>query len=322
MTNPKPFFLCAPQRTQRLCGEFPLKALFRDFAVLAVLSAAVGCKSSSADLTPEQEYYAGRAFSANVLQEYKSIVRSPSVQQYVYNVGTVLAVHSARPETHLGPWHSYHFAVLDTDNVNAFAAPSGFVFVTKGLLRKCETEDELAAVIAHEIGHVALRHPEDAAATAKQHAEQAELLGSLGKALGQAAAEYGAQEGKEKLQQIGQIADQYAQDFAKAMNEVFGNLIRKGYDRDKELAADRAGVDLLAKVGYDPLALRRVLERMGKPQKGVVGWLGDTHPAPQDRVAAIDQHLAQRSAEGKPLKEARVETARTERFKKAVAKLK
>ena len=105
------------------------------------------------DLTPEQEYYIGRAVAAQVFQSYPPLDK-PKANNYLNLLGQSLAVFSDRPETFGG----YHFLLLDSDEINAFAAPGGLILVTRGMLRCCENEDELAAVLAHEICHVELKH--------------------------------------------------------------------------------------------------------------------------------------------------------------------
>lgn len=267
--------------------------------------------ATSADLTPQQEYYAGRALAANSLHEYKRVLQNPELERYVYLVGTFLAMNSDRAETYRGPMKSYRFTILDTDEVNAFAAPSGFVFVTKGLVKQCQDEDELAAVIAHEIGHVVLRHPEDAAATAKRHADAQEAVSFIGSVL----SAIGKASDDKEMQKFGQ----QVVDFSKAMDEISG-IVLKGYDRKQEYAADAEGLRLLARVGYDPQSMKRMLQRLGPRKSGVLGWVGDTHPAPAERVGEIDRFLAERRAEGKPLR-GHVEEARTARFHKAVSGL-
>ncbi len=279
-------------------------------ALIAALPLLAAC-SSSADLTPEQEYYAGRAMSANVLATYARIYQDDALHKYLYKVGTLVAMCSERAETFHGPCKSYCFTVLDEETPNAFGAPSGFVFITKGLLKKCETEDELAAIIAHEVSHIVLKHPEDAAATAKQNADTQKgvsFLGGIVSTVGQVT-------GKEEVQAWGGTVSQ----FAEAMDEI-NNIFEKGFSREQEYEADAAAVQLMAIVGYDPLALKRMLQRLGERKTGVLGWAGDTHPAPQDRVAEIDNFLARREAEGTPLR-GRVEDVRTERFLKATAGL-
>jgi beta-barrel assembly-enhancing protease len=104
------------------------------------------------------------------------------------------------------------------------------------------------------------------------------------------------------------------------MDEIC-NIFEKGFSREQEYAADAMGVDLAAKVGYDPMAMKRMLGRLGEKKAGSLGWAGDTHPAPKDRIQEIDKLAAQRQKEGQPLR-GRVDEARTARFKAATANLK
>jgi predicted Zn-dependent protease len=117
--------------------------------------AEVGQKVAKAneDFTPEQEYYIGRTVAATVLGIYKPW-DGPKANEYLNTLGNSLAVFSVLPETFKG----YHFLIMDTDEINAFGAPSGFVLISRGLLRCAASEDEVAAILAHEIGHVSLKH--------------------------------------------------------------------------------------------------------------------------------------------------------------------
>ncbi|MCX8107663.1 MAG: M48 family metalloprotease, partial [Verrucomicrobiae bacterium] len=104
-------------------------------------------------ITPEQEYYIGRAVAATILKTYRPY-EDETANRYLTVLGQALALASDRPETFCG----YHFLILDTDEINAFAMPGGLIFVSRGLLRCCKHEDAVAAVLAHEIGHVECQH--------------------------------------------------------------------------------------------------------------------------------------------------------------------
>jgi predicted Zn-dependent protease len=108
---------------------------------------------SAEEFTPEQEYYIGRTVGAVVLTRDQAYDQT-AVNRYVNTLGQTLAQASDLPSIFGG----YHFLVLNSDDINAFATPSGLVFVTRGLLRCCRSEEALAAVLAHEIGHIQLRH--------------------------------------------------------------------------------------------------------------------------------------------------------------------
>ncbi len=105
------------------------------------------------DFTPEQEYYIGRSVGAVIVNRYKPYPNAQA-NSYLNLVGQTLAQASDRPETFGG----YHFLILDSDEINAFAAPGGLIFVSRGMLRCCRSEDAVAAVLAHEVGHIQLRH--------------------------------------------------------------------------------------------------------------------------------------------------------------------
>jgi predicted Zn-dependent protease len=114
------------------------------------------------DITPEQEYYVGRAVGANLLAQYPPY-DAAAANSYLNLLGQSLAQVSDRPETFGG----YHFLVLDSAEINAFAAPGGLIFVSRGLLRCADSEDGVAAILAHEIGHVAKQHGLKAIKTAR-----------------------------------------------------------------------------------------------------------------------------------------------------------
>src|SRR5438552_315512 len=147
-------------------------------------AAAVGC-GSPAKLTESQEYYVGRGVAANAIVATQGL-QIGDLEDYVNRVGMTIALASDRPETFKG----YYFAVLRTETVNAFAAPGGFVFVTTAAIKRMNTEDELAAVLAHEIAHVNLRHPEEFANNATRKSgvmdivAKGEHLGTAGSVVG------------------------------------------------------------------------------------------------------------------------------------------
>ena len=105
------------------------------------------------EITPEQRHFVGRAVGATILQSYEPYDNA-KLNAYLNVLGKSLSVASDMPETFSG----YHFLALDTAEINAFAAPGGFIFISRGLIRCCDTEDALAAVLAHEIGHVQADH--------------------------------------------------------------------------------------------------------------------------------------------------------------------
>ena len=174
------------------------------------------------DITPEQEYYIGRTVAATVLLGYKPL-QADGLNDYLNRVGQALAQFSTRPETFGG----YHFLVLDSDEINAFAAPGGLILVTRGLLQCCQTEDELAAVLAHEIGHVE-----------KLHGLRAIRTGRLNSALTILAVEAGKNLAGENLAEVTKAFDE-------SINDITTTLMNSGYSRRLEFEADAAAIAIL-----------------------------------------------------------------------------
>lgn len=228
-------------------------------------------RKSFQDLDPSEEHYIGRSVAAQILSMpgYQPLTEGPA-SEYVNTVGHAIAMTNDGVRH---PFLDYQFVVLDTDEVNAFACPGGTVFVSKGLLRATSSEEELAAVLAHEIAHVTLRH----GLAAIQKANLAEAFTYLGAGAAQATMK------KEDLQKLTGLFDS-------SVKDVVHTLITGGYSRDAELAADKLGRSFLLGTGYDPQALTRVLAHMQKD--GGQGGMFSTHPAPQDRERALGAPLA------------------------------
>ncbi|HOU20783.1 MAG: M48 family metallopeptidase [Kiritimatiellae bacterium] len=216
------------------------------------------------DITPEQEYYIGRTVAATVLLGYPP-KPAEKLNDYVNLVGQSLAKFSARPETFGG----YHFLVLDSDEINAFAAPGGLVLVTRGLLQCCQSEDELAAVLAHEIGHVE-----------KLHGLRAIKTGRLNSALTILAVEGAKTFGGENLAEVTQAFDE-------SINDITTTLMNSGYSRRLEYEADAAAVAILKKAGYQPGALAAMLENMQRNWNPTRKDFAATHPPPADRIQQL-----------------------------------
>jgi predicted Zn-dependent protease len=228
-------------------------------------------RKSFEDLDPSEEHFIGRSVAAQILaMPQYPVLDDEAAQDYVESVGLALAMTNDGVRR---PFLDYRFAVLDTDEVNAFACPGGTVLVTRGLLRKATSEDEVAAILAHEIAHVTLRHGVEAI-------QQANLLQAFDYlAAGAAQATMSA----EDLQKLTAVFDD-------SVKDVVETLITSGYSREAEAAADQLGRTFLAGTGYDPQALSRVLRNMA--DVGGDGGMFATHPAPADRVDSLGAPLA------------------------------
>ncbi len=201
-----------------------------------------------------EEIAIGRQIAGNLLGA-APLVKDAKLQKYVNQVGEWVASQSERPDL---PWH---FGVIQSEDVNAFAAPGGYVFVTLGLYRLLQNEADLAGVLGHEIGHVIRKHH-------LKILQQSKLVEAGSKALS-------SQVGSDKLQAlIGSGAE----------------IVARSLDKDAEFEADRIGVVLATRAGYDAYGLPGVLQQIGHFAKdeGAVALLFKTHPHPDDRLAKLD----------------------------------
>ena len=243
------------------------------------------------DFTPEQEYYIGRTVGAVVLGKYQPLADSRA-NAYLNTMGQTLAQASDMPELFAG----YHFIVLDSDDINAFATPGGHIFITRGLLRCCRTEDALAAVLAHEIGHVQLRHGMKAIEKARITEALTVLAQESAKSLG------------------GQEVAQLTQAFGGVISDITNTMINNGYSRSYEYQADTAALSILKRVGYNPGSLIDMLGVMARQIKPGGSDFAKTHPSPQNRIAELKDS-------GKSLVGAEPPAVRKERFTKALGGL-
>jgi predicted Zn-dependent protease len=232
----------------------------------SIQRSAVAISRSVESFTPEQEYFIGRSVGAVVLSKYTAYANT-QVNQYINMLGQTLAKSSDLPEVFGG----YHFLVLESDDINAFATPGGHIFITRGLIRCCRTEDALAAVLAHEIGHVQLRH-------GMQAIEKARVTEALTVLAQEGLKTYGSRE-----------VAQLTRAFSGAISDIASNMINNGYSRSFEYQADQAALVILQRIGYNPSGLIDMLA--GMEQKLKPGGLdfAKTHPAPRDRIAEIQK---------------------------------
>lgn len=244
------------------------------------------------ELTPEQEYYLGRAVSADIMGQYQ-VLEDKELNSYVNQLGQTLAAASDRPQTYGG----YHFVVLDSPEINAFAAPGGLIMVTRGMVDICGTEAELAAVLAHEIGHVQYEH----GVAAIKSSRWTDLGGLL---LKEGVNEFGGSE----LNQLTGL-------FGESVGDVTKTLMVSGYSRSQETQADKAAVQIMESLGYPPNALVSMLNKMKKayPASGGSGF-AKTHPDPLDRIEDVEGIIDLGS-------EVKTPAAQVVRFQRATANL-
>jgi beta-barrel assembly-enhancing protease len=207
------------------------------------------------NITEAEEIQLGQDVSAKVRERF-GVVQDPAVHKYVTLVGTSLVEQTSRPKL---PWT---FIVLDTDGVNAFAAPGGFVHITRGALGLIKSEAELAGVLGHEIAHVTQKHTVNAIRKAK-----------------------GVQLGtSETLSNRGAFLDALA-------NRAYSMVLENAFDRGDELDADKEGVLMAQKAGYAGSGLAEFLTTLAERNKAQAekNGLFASHPETQERIGKVKQ---------------------------------
>ena len=206
----------------------------------------------------EEEASIGQSIALQVVARYGGAYDQPELTRYVTLVGRAVALTCDRADI------EYRFAVLNHDSINAFAAPAGYIFVTRGLLKTVQNEAELAAVLGHEIGHVTQKHILDVIQRSKQIAGVAE-----------AGLAY---------------ATNNPDAFKNVIDGAVKKLLDEGLDQGKELESDRLGVVFAARVGYDPNAYLTFLNRL-RAIKGDDRAFFKTHPNFSSRITVVQNAL-------------------------------
>ncbi|MFA4990112.1 MAG: Maf and M48 domain-containing protein [Candidatus Omnitrophota bacterium] len=238
------------------------------YGILTVVFLA-GCSTEYNIVTGEQEsyYYStdkevqmGRSIAREVAKEYK-LGDDPLIQKRVEDIGKKIAAVCDRKEI------DYHFFVLEDDSVNAVSLPGGYVYIFKGLVEKVANDDELAGVIAHEVGHIVARH-----SIKKLQAQQGYSILRLLVAVAPSSGGVGA-----------------------AADTAFTELIL-GYSREDELLADQLGARYAKLAGYDPHAMVKFLEKLQEVEKRRPLREKNyykTHPYVPDRIRIVKEELGE-----------------------------
>jgi predicted Zn-dependent protease len=219
--------------------------------------------AQTAGVSEQDEIAVGRQIAGRLLGA-SALVRDGDAQGYVNRVGRWIALQTERPDL---PWH---FGIIESRNINAFAAPGGYVLVTRGLYDLLENEAQLAAVLAHEIGHIVKRHhitvmQQSAAISAGSKILQSQMRGG------------------------------------ELVNTLVGNgaeIFARSLDKGAEFEADRLAVVLAARAGYSPYGIVEVLQKLAARggNDSSLALLYKTHPPPDERLARLGEALEPRVA--------------------------
>ncbi len=240
-------------------------ALFKYFSVAPEPNKFTG-RAQRLDLDAKEEIQMGLASAPKMAQMHGGLSPDVEARALVKKVGQRIVKASGADETP----YQYDFHLLaDRKTVNAFALPGGQIFITEALFRMLKTEDELAGVLGHEIGHVVGRH-------SSEQIHKSNLLGGFTMAA-----------------VIASSSDQGGNGSAQLANLV-NQLVTTKYGRDDEIESDRLGVRFLHESGYNPEALIRVMEVLAEASGGGGGGpeFMSTHPIPENRIGRIKEEIA------------------------------
>lgn len=206
------------------------------------------------------EITVGRMMAARIVGQF-GYYEDPGAQYYVNLIGQSLAAQSGRPEL------KYYFAVLDTAEVNAMAAPGGYIFVTRGLLAQLKNESELAAVLGHEIAHINEKHMYERIKPKQKQVTAGETLARL----------------------LSRGGSDIGQSISQMVTEGMNILLEQGLGKEKEYEADEAGTLYAAQLGYNAHGLPIYLERLARDSRTV--QVSKTHPPFAERIHTLRSAL-------------------------------
>jgi predicted Zn-dependent protease len=231
-------------------------------------------KIADLKVTDAEEHQIGQEVSDKMVEVF-GVYQDANVTKYVTLVGAVLAQASARPGI------DWQFVVLDTEGVNAFAAPGGFIHITKGLLGLMKNEAELAGVLAHEITHVTEKHTVNAIQKGDTVKVASDEVGSSG----------GLTQGL----------------VAKLAEKAYSDVLNNKFSRNDEVEADEKGVQLANKVGYAPTGLASALMKLTDRNKDVKepNGLFASHPMMKDRLTNLEKTIREKKLEATATVQAR-----------------
>lgn len=255
------FIACAPAHAQ-------FGNLLRGLDVNKVIDAGKKVAEANKEYTQEEEIQLGEGLAAGMLGA-APLLKDERVQRYVNRVGRWVAVHGERADL---PWT---FGVIEGDTINAFAMPGGTVIISHGLLKRLQNESELAGVLGHEIAHVVQKH--------QLKAIQSGAWGDLAKSVGQEIASQKIARTGGDFMGLKSAAAGQGLEWAK------NGFFLRPLDRSLEYEADRMGVVLAARAGYDPYGFVAVLQMLAQVKETDEAGILATHPSAADRIAELEK---------------------------------
>jgi len=207
-------------------------------------------------ISEQQDIEIGRKYAPEVEKQMGGRVADQLLQNYVDSVGQKLARVSHKPDL------QYHFVALESETLNAFALPGGYVFITSGMLKKLATEAQLAGILSHEITHIVTRH---SSANMSREIGISILLSAV-------------------------ISDKTPQGVLTAA-DLTRQILGLQYSRQQEQEADSGGLDYMFSAGYNPYGMVETVQMLENEQKQRPIEFLSTHPAPQNRIVYLTENI-------------------------------
>lgn len=239
--------------------------------------------------TLEEEYYIGRGIASSILFHYPLLENQEAVT-YVNNITKAMVMNYGANDVYNG----YHAAILDSDELNAFATPGGHILVTKGLVKAAGSEDALAAVLAHELGHIQNDHAiRSIREDRKKDAAKAALTASARTFMDMNEidnpmdilddSEYDTELDRKLKAKLRELESS----FEGMLNSSVDTLVNTGFSQAFEFEADETALQIMADTGYNVKAMEDMLEVLKQNTSAKDTGLGKTHPKPELRLKKI-----------------------------------
>ncbi len=249
-------------------GTSPLWA-FNLGKAFSIVQGSIGIIKSISPMGKDEEKTIGEATSIRLISDYGGVINNRALNRYVNLVGNAVLIHTDSPNSH------FCFAVLDSDGLNAFAAPGGFIFITRGILALVNNEAELAAVLAHEIAHVQKEH----------------MISTLKRS--------------RFLNGVKDVSLAFMKKnpakFDQMINFSTDILLTRGLDKGLEYEADLEGLEYAYRAGYNPSGIVDFLKKLDKVHGSKQSIFFSTHPSTRTRIEKLENVLELKYADGKSL---------------------
>lgn len=233
-----------------------------------VVKSVQAISRAASDITPEEEYSIGRISAATIIEKYDGLYSDEKKEKYLNNICGALVINSEKPYLYKG----YSVGLLNSNDINAISTPGGHIFITKGMYDLATSEDELAAILAHEIAHIQLNHASNTIKTSRTTQAVFTTVQAVDSIVRDSSE-------REEMAWVNEISTEYVE-----------KLITDGFSSELEYEADSYALTLLLDAGYDANAMIEVLNALNKNNKDKFTF-DLTHPKPSSRIEKVSKVL-------------------------------